>query len=112
MSVVKISNRRSTGSHPAVLLMRERIVLSESSFVEMVIWKLPRPLPGSSHAYKYRIAYVDRSGCVVRFDNESGKGDHVHIRGLESPYAVSTIEALKRAFFRAVTQVRDEDGDS
>jgi hypothetical protein len=112
MRVVKISNSRSAGSHPAVPLMRERIVLSESSFVEMVIWDLPRPLPGCSHSYKYRIAYVDRSGCVVRFDNEAGKGDHVHIRGLEAPYAFSTIEALKREFFRAVTQVRDEDGDT
>jgi hypothetical protein len=29
----------------AELLMRERLILSRRAFVEIVIWKLPKPLP-------------------------------------------------------------------
>jgi hypothetical protein len=52
----------------------------------MVIWKLPKPAPGSVHAFKYRLAFVVDQMCVLRFDNESGKGDHKHLGGREVPY--------------------------
>ena len=57
----------------AELLMRERLVLSRRAFVEIVIWKLPKPLPDSRHAFKYRLAYVANQRCVLRFDNEVAK---------------------------------------
>ncbi len=109
MSVVKISNRRGAPGAAAVLLVRERVVLSETSFAELVVWKLPRPVPGCMHLFKYRFAYVDGTRCLVRFDNESGKGDHVHVHGMEESRPFSTMDDLKRAFFRAVKEVRSED---
>jgi hypothetical protein len=38
--------------------MRERLISSCRAFVEIVIWKLPKPLPDSRHAFKYRLAYI------------------------------------------------------
>ena len=96
----------------AVLLVRERIPFREDSFAELVLWRLPSPLPGSSHSFKYRLAFVRSGVCRVRFDNESGKGDHRHIRGKESKYAFSTPERLIQDFLRAARKVDDEDRDT
>jgi hypothetical protein len=62
----------------AALLVRERIVYSESSFAELVLWQLPIPVEGITHRFNYRLAYVVKGVCVVRYDNESRKGDHRH----------------------------------
>jgi hypothetical protein len=68
----------------AELLMRERRVL-EVGFVEVVVWQLPEPLSGSTHSLKYRLAYVVANECVLRYDNEAGKGDHRHV-GSQRPF--------------------------
>ncbi|HPU09156.1 MAG TPA: hypothetical protein PK947_01360 [Ottowia sp.] len=60
----------------AKLLLKSREVLSETAFVERVLWLLPEPLPGSAHRLKYRLAFVTDGVCAVRYDNERGKGDH------------------------------------
>lgn len=78
----------------ATLLVRRRERLRPGSFVEIVIWQLPRRLPGSEHEYKYRLALVDQGLCVLRYDNEAGKGDHIHRGTAEAPYRFTTIEAL------------------
>ena len=70
----------------AELLMRERFVLSRRAFVEIRDRKLPKPLSQSTHAFKYRMAYVANGRCVLRFDNEAGKGDHKHVEEIEVPY--------------------------
>lgn len=38
---------------------------------------------GSNHKYKYRLAYVVEDKCVLRYDNEAGKGDHKHLDTVE-----------------------------
>ncbi|WP_244642709.1 DUF6516 family protein [Phyllobacterium sp. 628] len=60
----------------------------------MVVWLVPSPLKGSSHQYKYRFALVANNVCVLRYDNEAGKGDHKHIGEVEIPYVFSTINTL------------------
>ena len=67
----------------AELLMRERRVL-EVGFIEVTVWRLPEPLSGSTHSLKCRLAYIVEGECVLRYDNESGKGDHRHIGGKET----------------------------
>lgn len=67
-----------------MLLIRTRIAYAESAFAELVLWRLPKPVTGSTHAFKYRLAYVVDGVCVVRYDNEIGKGDHRHFAGKES----------------------------
>ncbi|PIP38204.1 MAG: hypothetical protein COX19_14070 [Desulfobacterales bacterium CG23_combo_of_CG06-09_8_20_14_all_51_8] len=78
----------------AIELICTRIVYSESAFAELVLWRLPKPLEGSSHEFKYRLAYVVRGECVLRYDNEAGKGDHRHFGGKESDYVFTSPEQL------------------
>lgn len=75
-------------------LIDERHVLAEDAFVEIVVWRLPRPAHGSSHPFKYRLALIERGVCTLRYDNEVGKGDHRHRGGAEERYRFTTPEAL------------------
>lgn len=62
--------------------------------VEMTIRSVPRPLAGSRHGYKYRLACVLDEACVLRYDNEAGKGDHKHLGEREVPYTFTTLDQL------------------
>ena len=67
--------------------------------IEVVIWHLSEPLPGSTHPYKYRLYYGQSDGsCIIRYDNERGKGDHRHVAGNEEPYPFSTLRKLVEDF--------------
>ena len=74
----------------------------DGSILEIVIWKLPKPVPPSEHGYKYRAVYVVNGVRVVGFDNERGKGDHCHIDGKELPYAFISVDQLLEDFIAAV----------
>jgi hypothetical protein len=86
----------------AELLIRERIVLASDAIVEMIAWRVPQPVPGSAHGFKYRFAYVVDDICVLRYDNEAGKGDHRHLRGREEKVSFKSIDALIGEFIRLV----------
>ena len=85
----------------AELLMRERRVL-EAGFIEVVVWRLQEPLSGSAHNLKYRLAYVVGSQCVLRYDNEAGKGDHRHMGTQEMPYVFVSVDRLLDEFLADV----------
>ena len=87
-------------------LINERHVLDTETFVEIVVWHLPRPLRGSRHRFKYRLALVRDGVCVLRYDNEAGKGDHRHVRGLETPYGFKDPDALLADFWSDVEKWR------
>jgi Family of unknown function (DUF6516) len=63
----------------AILLLRERVVLAEDVFAEIRILRVPRAVAGSPHDLKYSLALVAAGQCVLRYDNEAGKGDHRHM---------------------------------
>jgi hypothetical protein len=86
----------------AELLMRERHQLDLNAFVELRIWRVPQSVRGSAHAFKYALAYVVRSKCVLRYDNEAGKGDHKHIGDVEFSYDFTTPEQLLSDFWADV----------
>lgn len=92
----------------ASLLVRRREVHRLGIFAEIVIWRLPRVLPGSLHVFKYRLALIHDGICVLRYDNEAGKGDHRHYGGLEENYPFSTIETLLDDFGADVRRYVDE----
>ena len=50
----------------AVLLLRRRLVLDEAAFVELVVWRVPQRVRGSSHDFKYRLALVAEGRCILR----------------------------------------------
>jgi len=78
----------------ARLIEKSRTVISENAFFEIVLWQLPEPVLGSNHPYKYRLALIVEGECVLRYDNERGKGDHKHIHDEEMKIHFSTLEAL------------------
>ena len=88
------------------LLLSERHVLAEDTFVEAVVWRLPHPARGSAHWFKYRLALVVAGECVLRYDNEAGKGDHRHVGMLETPYRFAGYEKLIDDFWTDVELLR------
>lgn len=105
-AVVIISNVK------AVLLFRSRVVYPERAFAELVLWRLPQPLSGCAHSYKYRLAYVFQGQCVVRYDNEAGKGAHVHGAGDESKYRFVSPERLIADFRDQIERWNHENSDT
>ena len=93
----------------ATELARTRIVYSETAFAEMVLWRVPAPVAGSTHGFKYRLAYVVDGVCVLRYDNEVGKGDHRHFGGKESTYAFKSPDELMADFQRDITRWNREN---
>lgn len=96
----------------ATLLLRERVVFGEDAFAELALWRLPRSAPGSTHPYKYRLAYVRDDACLLRYDNETGKGDHRHLRGREQRYQFESPEKLIDDFLRDARRIHREDRDT
>lgn len=90
----------------AELLLSERHLLDEVSFVEIVVWRVPTPVRGSGHDLKYRLALIVRRECVLRYDNEAGKGDHRHLGDEETPYPFSDFRALVDDFWADVDRWR------
>jgi hypothetical protein len=90
----------------AKLMLRERHVIAEDTFVEMVVWQLPEALPGSRHGFKYRLALVVNGLCVLRYDNEAGKGDHRHQGKEEREYQFSSPQTLLSDFWNDVDHWR------
>jgi uncharacterized protein DUF6516 len=90
----------------AELLIDERHILDVDMFVEIVVWRLPKPVRGSRHAFKYRLALVREGVCVLRYDNEAGKGDHRHEGEKEAAYSFTTPGALLSDFWRDVDNWR------
>lgn len=96
----------------AMLLLRQRIVYSEDAFAELVLWRLAEPVAGSGHPYKYRLAYVVRNECVVRLDNEAGKGDHLHSGARETQYRFVSPERLISDFQNQIERWNRENRDT
>jgi Family of unknown function (DUF6516) len=95
----------------AKLLVRQRVEVRETAFAELVVWELPRPLPGSEHMFKYHLAYVSSGVCVLRYDNEAGKGDHRHCGHVETPYGFTSPAQLMADFFEDIQRYNHDHAD-
>jgi hypothetical protein len=92
-------------------LFNRRVPVTEQAFAEVVLWEIPEPLSGSQHCYKYRLAFVLAGVCVLRYDNEEGKGDHKHVRGKEVKYRFISVDKLVADFFGDVRRCCDENSN-
>ncbi len=90
----------------AELIQRLRQDFDDGAILEMVIWRVPQPVEGSAHSYKYRLFYGRHGRRIVGYDNERPKGDHRHRDGREEPYVFTTVEALIQDFLTDVKQRR------
>lgn len=57
---------------------------------------------------KYSLFCGDATHCLVRYDNEAGKGDHRHYGELEKPYMFTTLAALLEDFQADVCRLTRE----
>jgi hypothetical protein len=79
--------------------------IDEVTFIETSVVRLSKPLEGSEHPYKYSLALVVAGECVLRYDNERGKGDHKHEGDVESEYVFTTLSQLLSDFKANVREV-------
>ena len=89
-------------------LLRRRVIVAADAFVEVVVWEVPKPVSPSTHEFRYRLAYVVGGQCVLRYDNERGKGDHRHTETTEEPYKFSTPDQLIADFTADVARWNHE----
>lgn len=91
---------------PAEWITRFKDITPEGGIIELVVWRAPRPVPPTTHGYKYRAVYVVNGQRLVGFDNERGRGGHCHLAGRQRPYHFATVEQLVEDFIAAVAAAR------
>ncbi len=90
----------------AILVLASKAHYAGGYIMEMVVWRVPSPVAGSTHLYKYRTFYGRHGVRIVGYDNERGKGDHKHLGGAELPYTFVGVDELIRDFLAEVEQWR------
>ena len=90
----------------AVLVFKDKKV-KRGLIIEMVVWELDAPVSGCGHRFKYRLfcGNLEAGACLVRYDNERGKGDHRHADDGEQAYAFTDLERLFADFEKDVREV-------
>jgi len=82
--------------------------LGNDRIIAISIWKVPND-KDRPHGYKYRLHYGYLDGaCIIRYDNEKGKGDHRHFADVEEPYVFVTLWKLLNDFESDVLNHRKE----
>ena len=70
---------------------------ANGAILQIVIWQAPEPTVERPHGYKYWLNYSLPDGkTLIHYDNETGKGDHKHIRDVEQPYKFTSIKHCYR----------------
>ena len=92
----------SMANMSAQLITGFKNVNPDGSILELVVWRVPKPVPPSNHPYKYRAVYIVHGQRILGFDNERGKGDHRHVNDVELSYRFTTVEQLVEDFIAAV----------
>lgn len=90
----------------STLLHGTKYLFTDGALLEIRIWLVPAPVPPSRHSLKYRMVYVVEGERIIGYDNERSKGDHRHVRGVETPYEFESIEKLLADFRADVEAVR------
>ena len=92
----------------AQLLFRDKYIYADGAIREMVIWRLPDADSERVHGLKYSLFYGRPGKCLVRYDNERGKGDHRHAGDQETPYDFTSVEQLIRDFKTDIDRLRGD----
>ncbi len=89
--------------------MDTRLVLPNGCILHLRVWEVAEPVPPSDHRFKYSLFYGRPGERLVLYDNERGKGDHKHVREVETPYVFRSREALVADFLADVRAVQAEE---
>jgi hypothetical protein len=95
----------------AVRIFYDKTVLHDGAIDQMHIWQLPRSTSERPHGLKYILFYGGPDGRLVGYDNESGKGDHKHIRDVETRYKFIDVETMLADFLADVKRMRNEQDE-
>lgn len=90
----------------ATLLIGTRDLLEDGGIVQLRVWSVPTPVRGSVHLYKYSLFYGRNGQRLVGYDNEAGKGDHKHVRDVETPVTFGSLSDLLDQFHADVEAMR------
>ena len=100
--------RKITITKKAKLLIEDKYNIGNNT-CEMVIWELPKKAAKRPHGFKYRLYYGNEKGnCLLRYDNEQGKGDHIHYGRYEQKYTFISVEQLIKDFFYDIKKISDK----
>lgn len=91
----------------ATCLINSKVIQGDW-IIQRTVWVLPVTSAERPHSLKYRLFCGDATHCLVRYDNEAGKGDHRHYGQHEEPYAFTTLEALLEDFQSDVIRLTQE----
>ena len=78
--------------HMAARMLFHHKEIRGDVIIEMMIWQLPAVTAQRPHGLKYRFYCGTADACLVRHDNESGKGDHRHYGEWQEIYVFQSIE--------------------
>jgi hypothetical protein len=84
----------------ATLILDSKTILEDGRLIQRKIWQLAKPDSSHQHGFKYSL-YCGNSGVtIVRYDNETGKGDHKHVgrAELEIAYVYTSLQQLLTDF--------------
>ena len=95
----------------AKLIFHDKYIYADGAIREMVIWQLPKTNEERPHGLKYRLFYGYPDKCLVRYDNERGKGDHKHHLENEEKYSFTSVEQLILDFNIDIKNLRGEPHD-
>jgi len=89
----------------ARLLQKSKEEFAGGVIVETAVWELAEATLDRPHRLKYRL-YCGRNGeCIVRYDNETGKGDHRHYGTREEAYYYTSFARLVEDFLADVERL-------
>ncbi len=89
----------------AYRIVEERNELGPDEFVEFRVHEVPRSA-FFSEGIKYSMSYVRKGNCILRYDNERGKGHHKHFNGEESDTEFAEINTHMKKFLQEVAEIR------
>lgn len=92
----------------AKLIFKDKYIYKDGAIREMVLWQLPIISNERPHGLKYRLYYGYPGKCLVRYDNEQGKGDHRHYLEQEQNYPWVSVEQLAVDFKSDIERLRGE----
>ena len=99
----------------ADLIFKDKYIYKDGAIREMIIWRLPTIDSERPHGLKYRLYYGYSDQCLVRYDNERGKGDHRHYfngkNEYEEPYCWHSVEKLISDFKTDIQGLRGNNND-
>ncbi len=91
----------------ASLIIDSKVIMGRW-IIQRKVWVLPGVSAERPHGLKYSLFCGDATLCLVRYDNESGKGDHRHYGEREEPYLFTTLEALLEDFQADIIRLTKE----